>query len=205
LKKLVVPCIIGALLLFSLSVLDECCRYKGELAAYRSQVDSLQADNAIKHEALLKAEETITQAHAAEAVALEDAVKAKRETAVAQAALAELQAQEPPTTPEIESLPIVINLRGQVARLTEMFTLSQAEGAVKDRLIVSKDTIIAAQADAMAALTVQRDNYEALWRVADGLVSKQSRFTLGEKVLTGAVGYGIGKGLEAVAKLIGGR
>jgi chromosome segregation ATPase len=40
--------------------------------------------------------------------------------------LTDLQNAEPPTTPEIESMPIVINLRGQVAKLTEMFTLSTA-------------------------------------------------------------------------------
>jgi hypothetical protein len=39
--------------------------------------------------------------------------------------LRDLQAAEPPTTPEIEALPIVVNLRGQVAKLTGMFNLSQ--------------------------------------------------------------------------------
>jgi chromosome segregation ATPase len=57
---------------------------------------------------------------------LESEVAAKNlEISAAKTELAELQAAEPPTTPEIEALPIVINLRGQVAKLTDMFNLSQ--------------------------------------------------------------------------------
>ena len=49
--------------------------------------------------------------------------------------LDELQNGEPPTTPEIEALPIVVNLRQQVATLTEMFTLAQGTIETKDREI----------------------------------------------------------------------
>jgi chromosome segregation ATPase len=47
------------------------------------------------------------------------------------AELTALQNAEPQTTPEIESMPIVISLRGQVAKLTEMFSLSQATVAAQ--------------------------------------------------------------------------
>ena len=56
---------------------------------------------------------------------LEHEVEVKTGKIVAlQSDIADLQASEPATTPEIEAMPIVINLRAQVAKLTEAFTLA---------------------------------------------------------------------------------
>jgi len=50
--------------------------------------------------------------------------------------IADLQAAEPPTTPEIEAMPIVINLRAQIKALVQGFSLAQQTIAEQEKLIV---------------------------------------------------------------------
>ncbi|MCK9599094.1 MAG: hypothetical protein M0R06_08645 [Sphaerochaeta sp.] len=116
-----------------------------------------------------------------------------------QAELSELQGQEPPTTPEIEALPIVINLRGQVAKLTEMFTLSQEVIKSKDKEI----ELWAKKYDAQAAISgewkAMYDKEHQLRLMSEGIVSGLESRVRGAKFLNkvavvavaGAVAYGL--------------
>ena len=191
-KKLLGTAILVALALAALCGWDMYRTAKADLKAYRAKVDTLQADNAIKQTALDKAAVTIAEAQGSAASARSDAQAKGAEITLLKRELAAVVGQEPPTTPEVESLPIVINLRAQVARLSEMFTLSEARAADLERVIVSKDTIIAAQAEAMVSLKAQRDNYKALWETADALVTKRARLTLKQKITWTAIGAGAG-------------
>ena len=187
-----------AIVLFALFALDRSCVADRALAKakadYSEQVRVLEADNAAKQDAIVTAERIIAQQEA-EVSASRIAIATKdRQLTSLRADLAALQNEEPPTTPAVESLPIVINLRAQVTRLTAMFTLSEAKNGDKDRVIVSLRTIIAAKDDVIAAVTAQRDNEHALRLSAEAIAkacdsSKVGKF---ERVANDAEGIGVG-------------
>lgn len=56
--------------------------------------------------------------------------------------IADLQANEPPTTPEIEAMPIVINLRAQVKSLTVAFSLAQTTIEKQDKIILNLELTV---------------------------------------------------------------
>lgn len=167
--------VVGCLLLAGFAI-DKSCVAGRELAAakadYAERVRVLEADNAIKQGAILKAEEVITQQNLAIAQANADKAEKDRQILALKATLHDLQDAEPPTTPEVEALPIVINLRAQVSRLTAMFTLSEAKNGDKDRVIVSLQTIVAAKDDVIAAWRGQYENEHTLRVAAEGLFKK---------------------------------
>jgi hypothetical protein len=86
----------------------------------RQRIEELEADNAGKDVKIAQYVEKIQTYHA-EITTLSDRVE-------------ELQNAEPPTTPDIEAMPIVINLRGQVAALTQAFDLSQKEVTLQKQI-----------------------------------------------------------------------
>jgi len=93
----------------------------------------------------------------------------QRQLSVLHSQLEELQNTEPPTTPEIESLPIVINLRGQVSRLTEMFTLANSIIAEKDKIIKAWEVKFAAQVDISESWKKQYEDEHALRLACEGM------------------------------------
>ena len=113
--------------------------------------------------------------------------------------LDELQNTEPPTTPEIESLPIVINLRGQVARLTEMFNLSQEAGKLKDQTIIALENKFTLQVAITDEIVGQLDREHALRLASESLANraisryKSSKFLNKAAIVAvaGAVAYGL--------------
>lgn len=113
--------------------------------------------------------------------------------------LDELQNTEPPTTPEIESLPIVINLRGQVARLTEMFNLSQEAGKLKDQTIIALENKFTLQVAITEEIVGQLDREHALRLASESLANraisryKSSKFLNKAAIVAvaGAVAYGL--------------
>ena len=78
--------------------------------------------------------------------------------------LDKLLAEEPQTTPEIEAMPIVINLRQQVKTLTEMFSLAQKTIEEKDRVIAAWEEKFYIQVKVSESWEKQYDN-EHLLRV----------------------------------------
>ena len=93
----------------------------------------------------------------------------QRQLSVLHSQLEELQNTEPPTTPEIESLPIVINLRGQVSRLTEMFTLANSIIAEKDKIIKAWEVKFAAQVDISESWKKQYEDEHTLRLACEGM------------------------------------
>lgn len=111
-----------------------------ETAALQAQSDLIIAAKTHEAEVAMATADTKSQENAV----LKEKVKAQATV------IADLQAAEPPTTPEVEALPIVINLRAQVRALTQGFTLAQQTIANQDLeikhlrlVIVDKDIIIA--------------------------------------------------------------
>jgi len=74
---------------------------------------------------------TIAEREASEAVLKAKVAQDAKELAAAHRLIAELQANEPPTTPEIEALPVVISLRAQVRAFS--LALATAEKTISDQ------------------------------------------------------------------------
>jgi hypothetical protein len=97
-------------------------------AASLEEIKVLQADNAAK---------------VAENVTLKGTVVTQKGTIAAlNRTIQELTAVEPPTTPAEEALPIVINLRARVAKLTEGFSLAQATIATQEKIIANLELVV---------------------------------------------------------------
>ena len=97
-------------------------------SASLAEIAALQADNAAK---------------VSENVTLKGTVVTQMGTiATLNATIAGLVAIEPPTTPEEEALPIVINLRAQIKSLREGFSLSQETIATQGKIIANLELVV---------------------------------------------------------------
>lgn len=116
------------------------CRSDSKLRKQLLKYEELKAQSEADHKLSLDRIDQLTKdiGHMTnEIVQLETDVAAKqKKITLLSDQLAAIVGQEPPTTPDIEAMPIVINLRAQVATLTEMFTLANGT-------IIDKDAIIA--------------------------------------------------------------
>lgn len=106
-------------------------------AAYQTLVVATDLQNnaaQAERQALLA---TIAEREASEATLKQVVAQNAKELASAKQTIAQLQANEPPTTPEIEALPVVISLRAQVRGFS--LALSAAEKTIADQaaLIIS--------------------------------------------------------------------
>jgi hypothetical protein len=191
---------IGGLALLALFAIDRSCVADRALekakADYAEQVRVLEADNAFKRDAILKAEEVITQQDAQIAVHVANIAAKDARITLLSGQLADIVGQEPPTTPEVESLPIVINLREQVARLSEMFSLALAKSDAQDRVIASWQTKYAAQVEISRSWQGQFENEhvlrlesERLFGMAEHRV-KSTKFWRVTAYVAGAVALG---------------
>lgn len=113
--------------------------------------------------------------------------------------LDELIAAEP-SQPELETQPLVINLRGQIKTLTEMFSLANKEIAVRDDIIRAWESKYNAQVDIAEAWNRQYESEHSLRLLAEGLVKNlEGRVRVGAlrgraltivgAVVVGYVGY----------------
>lgn len=203
-KGLPVAVAIGGMALLTLFALDRSCASNRALekakSDYAEQVRVLEADNAIKRDAILKAEETITQQDVAIGRLTSDIDTKNARITLLSGQLANIVGQEPSTTPEIESLPIVINLRAQVARLTEMFSVSQQLVSQENEIIKAWETKFAAQVEITSAWKARYDNEHTLRIACEGLVGKYEHArksgiwkTVGYAAGAFALGYVIAK------------
>ena len=120
-----------------------------------------------------------------------------------------LTSAEPSTTPDIEAIPIVINLRARVAKLTEGFSLAQATIWKQEKIIANLELVVK-NTEKIAA------DWEADYNRSQGLLAterslrlasekKWSRVSIVAKVeaaiITGAGAYFGGKALGHKLKL----
>ena len=121
----------------------------------------------------------------------------------------DLAATEPSTTPDIEALPIVINLRARVARLTEGFSLAQITIGDQDKIIANLELVVKNTEKIAADWEADYNRSQALLATERSLrltsEKKWKRTSLLAKaetvVITGGVGYFGGKALGHVLKL----
>jgi hypothetical protein len=121
--------VIAGLCLASLFLLSRDCGLTEKYKLARDDYNELKKITDADHALSLSRIEELTQAvgQANETIVQKEADIAVKNAKilVLSSRLDELIDNEPPTTPDIEAMPIVVNLRGRVAKLTEMFTLSQ--------------------------------------------------------------------------------
>lgn len=118
---------------------------------------------------------TIAEREASEARLKEKVAQDAKELASYKKTIADLQANEPPTTPEIEALPVVISLRAQVRQFS--LALSAAEQTISDQ----SDLIFKLEQDKKDLLawgTSWRDQYE---REHTLRLASESLFKLSER------------------------
>lgn len=126
---------LALLLTFGFLVDMACFQLPEQLREAKAQYQSLVVETTIQNNAA-QAERQALLATIAEREASEAVLKAKvaqdaKELALAHQTIAALQASEPPTTPEIEALPVVVSLRAQVRAFS--VALAVAERTISDQ------------------------------------------------------------------------
>lgn len=142
---------------------------------------------------------TIAEREASEATLKAKVAQSEKELAAARRTIAELQANEPPTTPAIEALPVVISLRAQVRAFG--VALTAADKTISDQ----SDTILKLELDKKDLLALgetwksQYDREHTLRVQAEDLFKlSERRYKLNKTVTlvaVTAVGAGIVYGL----------
>jgi len=127
-QKTIITIAVIACLIISVLFVARSCRLDSKYQEMRLQYEGYRAIAEADHELMMKriallSGEIIMRDKAI--AGLEEIILVKNQRiAEGSARLAELQNAEP-VAQELESHPLVINLRGQISQLTEMFTLSQ--------------------------------------------------------------------------------
>ncbi len=206
-KRLVVPILIAVLAFVSLMLLDKSCRSDAALvkaqaaAAEHARLD--KANDAVRAE--FEARQNAVMAEKDRQLAQKDVVITQyvEKTSTLTAEITRLKANEPPTTPEIEAMPIVVNLRAQVATLTVAFSLSQKTVTLQaEEIVLLKGKFDALQAisDARGAAIVIKDqriaSLEGLCGVYERRVKQDKFWTFVGKYappVTFVVGLFVGK------------
>jgi len=126
--KTIITLVVIACLIISMLFVARSCKLDSKYRELKLQYAGYRAIAEADHEltmkriALLSGEIVMRDKSIAER---EEIILVKNQRiAEVSAQLAELQNAEP-VSPELESHPLVVNLRGQISQLTEMFTLSQ--------------------------------------------------------------------------------
>lgn len=168
---------------------------------YAELKKAMDADHEVQQGIIAGAEATIAEKDAAIVTLTGAAAVKDAEIVTLKASLHDLQNAEPPTTPDIEALPIVVNLRAQVSRLTGMFTLATAAIQDRDRIIAAWESKYNAQIDVSMAWKRQYENERALRIAAEEMFKLSERrrgaYSLATKaaLVLGAAGvlYGLSK------------
>jgi hypothetical protein len=144
-------------------------KYREQKLAYTELRAVTDADHAVQLLFIAERDKLIAQKDAEIVQYTERITTYQRQLSVLHTQLNELQNTEPPTTPEVESLPIVINLRGQVARLTEMFSVSQRIVSEENEIIKAWEVKFAAQVDISESWKKQYEDEHALRLACEGM------------------------------------
>ena len=127
-QKTIITLAVIACLVISMLFVARSCKLDSKYREMKLQYEGYRAIARADHELMIKriallSGEIVMRDKAI--AGLEEIILVKNQRiAEGSARLAELQNAEP-VAPELESHPLVINLRGQVSKLTKMFTLSQ--------------------------------------------------------------------------------
>jgi hypothetical protein len=198
-KRLIAPFLVGLLvgaLIVSLVHCPDSAALAKAKADYAQFKAIAAAADALKQAALLKAEETITQKDAEIAERDKSIVAKNAQVAALTATLHDLQAAEPPTTPEIESLPIVINLRAQVKALARAFDLSQNVVIEQGLQIKAWEAKFNAQVTISETWRTRYENERTLRVACEGMFKaaehqvKANKFWRTAAIVAGAVAVG---------------
>jgi hypothetical protein len=144
-------------------------------AKYQAYRTLSQAQNAQSDAEILRLTQ-VNQAVAAENIELKKTVASDKTTISQQAArIVELQANEPATTPEIEAMPIVINLRAQVKELTAGFTLAQQTIAKQDKVILNLELTVKNMEGIITEWQAKFNREESLRLASENLTAKYKK------------------------------
>ena len=127
-QKTIITIAVIACLVISMLFVARSCKLDSKYRELKLQYAGYRAIAEADHELMMKriallSGELVMRDKAI--AGLEEIILVKNQRIVeVSARLAELQNAEP-VSPELESHPLVVNLRGQISQLTEMFTLSQ--------------------------------------------------------------------------------
>jgi hypothetical protein len=186
-----------ALVAFGVSTLRSCKlgkKYRDLKAAYETDRKIAEADHALSLSRIEELNNAIGQAN--NAIGLKEAEIAVKnaEILVLSNQLDELIGSEPPTTPEIESMPIVVSLRGQVRTLTEMYSLSQETITLQSKQI----WLIVGQYNAQVLISAEwksmYDNEHALRVNCEGLLKVCENRVSSPWKTARTVAYGVSAG-----------
>lgn len=199
-KKYLTPAVIVALIAASLFLLTRNCGLTDKYKLARHDYEELKK--------ITEADKQLSLAHIEQlnnAIAQANNVIVQKEAEITQKAeqikvlsrdLADLIASEP-SQPELESQPLVINLRGQVSKLTELYSLSQQTVTLQTEEI----DVLKGKCIALGAIgdewRVQYEKEHALRLLSEGLVGSlekrvKAQGLLGKvksAVIVGAAGY----------------
>lgn len=164
--------------------------------AYRQQVVATEVLQK-KSDAIIAVLTASSQAalERADGLAVENSTL-KAKVAAQAGTIADLQAAEPPTTPELEALPLVISLRAQNRALLEGFTLAQQTIAQQDEEIKALRLVIVDQRLIIAEWEAKFNREQAL-RLSSERLSATYKRELTKFRLTGTVKTVVIGGLAA--------
>jgi hypothetical protein len=126
-RSIITAALVVVLVVLGIAQLRSCKldkKYRDLKAEYETDRKVFEADHALSMGRIDELTNAIGQAD--ETIVKKDAELLSKTKQLAQLSnqLDELVDNEPPTTPDIEAMPIIINLRGQLSKLTEMYIIS---------------------------------------------------------------------------------
>jgi hypothetical protein len=164
---------VAAVILFGYLLDHYYCGPNAKYLALKAEYDEARkvaaADHEIQQGIIAEAEKNIAALNESIVTANATITAKDGQITALRTALAGLQEAEPPTTPEIEAMPIVINLRAQVSHLTEMFNLSQGIVAEQVKVIGAWEKKYDAQVTISDAWKREYENERRLRLMADEL------------------------------------
>jgi len=193
--------VVIALVLFGVSTLRSCKldkKYRGLKAAYETDKKITEADKALSVAHIEELNNAIGQM-TSEVVRLSEEVLSKRKRiSELSIQLDELISNEP-VQPELESQPLVISLRKQVSKLTEMYSLSQETVTLQTEEIAVLGGKFDAQVLISAEWKSMYDKERALRVNCEGLLKVCERRVSSPWKTARTVAYGVAAGFVAGA------
>jgi septal ring factor EnvC (AmiA/AmiB activator) len=200
-KTILTAIVVVALVVFGVSTLRSCKldkKYRDLKAAYETERKIAEADKALSVAHIEELNNAIGQANNAIGQ-LESEVSSKtRQLASMSNQLDELISNEP-VQPELESQPLVISLRKQVSKLTEMYSLSQETITLQTEEIA----VLGGKFDAQVLISSEwqsmYDKEHALRVNCEGLLKVSERRVSSPWKTVRTVAYGVAAGFVAGA------
>lgn len=183
-KNLILKAVIAALIVASLFLLTRSCglteKYKLAKDDYIELKKITEADHALSLTHIEELNNEIGQANKTIVKLNGDITVKNTKITLLSKQLADIVGQEPPTTPEIETMPIVLSLRAQVQTLSNLYSISVDIINEKDKVIDLWSKKFGAEVTINETLRTMYDkehalrvNCDALLRSLEGTVHRQ--------------------------------